>query len=159
MLNILTGKGSGEGSRAGSQAHPSGRLAGSADPRRLCIPCWRAHAIHMRAECGDAIATHPLVDKVAFTGSTSVGRKIMQGGVPGLPPAGAGYPIDQRRGPASAFVPWAAGLMLTAGLDVPLVLQARLRTSSRWVGLAAAPGAAVAGASTGRCGPNTTAPP
>ncbi|KAL4449497.1 hypothetical protein ABPG77_007141 [Micractinium sp. CCAP 211/92] len=29
------------------------------------------------SECGDAIATHPLLDKVAFTGSTSVGKTIM----------------------------------------------------------------------------------
>jgi acyl-CoA reductase-like NAD-dependent aldehyde dehydrogenase len=31
------------------------------------------------SECGDAIATHPLVDKVAFTGSTAIGKKIMEG--------------------------------------------------------------------------------
>ncbi|EFN58462.1 hypothetical protein CHLNCDRAFT_50233 [Chlorella variabilis] len=29
--------------------------------------------------CGDALATHPLLDKVAFTGSTDVGRRIMEG--------------------------------------------------------------------------------
>ena len=30
---------------------------------------------------GDAITTHPLIDKVAFTGSTSVGKTIMAGGL------------------------------------------------------------------------------
>jgi aldehyde dehydrogenase (NAD+) len=30
------------------------------------------------AECGEALCTSPLVDKVAFTGSTAVGRRIMQ---------------------------------------------------------------------------------
>jgi aldehyde dehydrogenase (NAD+) len=37
------------------------------------------------AECGDAITTHPGVDKVAFTGSTNIGKKIMEGeGVGGV---------------------------------------------------------------------------
>src|SRR5262245_10847287 len=30
------------------------------------------------ADCGEALCTSPLVDKVAFTGSTAVGRRIMQ---------------------------------------------------------------------------------
>ncbi|KAL4449498.1 hypothetical protein ABPG77_007142 [Micractinium sp. CCAP 211/92] len=38
------------------------------------------------SECGDAIATHPQVDKVAFTGSTSVGKTIMADAAKNLKP-------------------------------------------------------------------------
>lgn len=38
------------------------------------------------SECGDAITTHPLVDKVAFTGSTSVGKTIMAGAAKNIKP-------------------------------------------------------------------------
>jgi acyl-CoA reductase-like NAD-dependent aldehyde dehydrogenase len=31
--------------------------------------------------CGDAITAHPHIDKVAFTGSTSIGKMIMEGGL------------------------------------------------------------------------------
>jgi acyl-CoA reductase-like NAD-dependent aldehyde dehydrogenase len=38
------------------------------------------------SEIGDAITTHPFVDKVAFTGSTSVGHKIVEGSAKNLEP-------------------------------------------------------------------------
>lgn len=38
------------------------------------------------AECGDAITTNPGVDKVAFTGSTNIGKKIMEGAAQRIKP-------------------------------------------------------------------------
>jgi len=38
------------------------------------------------SEIGDAITGHPNIDKVAFTGSTSVGKRIMAGAAGGIKP-------------------------------------------------------------------------
>src|SRR6185295_14215961 len=43
------------------------------------LPKGVVNVIHgSGADCGEALCTSPLVDKVAFTGSTAVGRRIMQ---------------------------------------------------------------------------------
>ena len=43
------------------------------------LPKGVVNVIHgSGAECGEELCTSPLVDKVAFTGSTAVGRRIMQ---------------------------------------------------------------------------------
>lgn len=77
------------------------------------------------SECGDAIATHPQVDKVAFTGSTSIGKTIMaggQGGQDGLAwqgqgrGGGGGEVLGNRAGVLrSAIVVHCLGLCIVAG--------------------------------------------
>lgn len=52
---------------------PSRPCSASISPAPPPLPAGKG------SECGDAITTHPLVDKVAFTGSTSVGKTIMAG--------------------------------------------------------------------------------
>jgi acyl-CoA reductase-like NAD-dependent aldehyde dehydrogenase len=48
------------------------------------IPPGVFHLVHGESEAGAALSTHPLVDKVSFTGSAATARKIMAGSAPSL---------------------------------------------------------------------------